>query len=611
MIRNKLNLTILTFILAFLIYIPLEAQKEVYETCSVDQLYDVMPDIPNCEPGVLKQAEKDKILNMVNEIRELHGLKPVIYDNVGDEAAAKAALICAANGALSHQPPGNWHCYSSIAADGAENSNLYINGSFGSDQAPESEASIIAWMHDNSTENVGHRRAIINPFLKSISFGRVDGNPIQKTWYASSMTLKYLDNLNQVVSDMDIEYVAFPYHQYPPEYVDKNWYMSFSVVYDKVNWWNNSNVDFSNVSIEMTDQQGMPAGVKNIIYDKQGWGGLTNCLKWKVANLQDNVKYTVTISNLIVDGQSKEYTYWFRLGDVPTDPPGATTLATPENGTEGVDLETNLTWNPTQGAETYNLQVALDEGFSNILVNETGLTGTQYVLKSLDPSTEYFWHVAGVNKGGAGPWSDAWSFETRRPPITESMLLAPAEGEEVQTVTPGYIWLKLPNAESYHLQVCNNDQFTSGGMFLDKDDITDTAFATPPSKPLYAKQEYFVRVRGINPSEDGPWSDTRSFKTYDPSSVSMMEMRPDFYIRIFPNPFSRHTLLELMLPAEGYVRISFYDMSGAKSLPAIESYYSRGQTEIPLDASGLAPGKYVIAVITKYGTISSTFEIVK
>ncbi|MDQ1266156.1 MAG: hypothetical protein QG635_1308, partial [Bacteroidota bacterium] len=284
------------------------AQKGNDKPLGLSDIYDVVPDLANCNEGALKDSEKMKILAVINQIRSFHGLKPVTYDYAGDTKAMKSSLVCAANGNLSHNPPTSWKCYSKDADDGAVNSNLYIQSYMSPTQLPVSENSIVSWMYDNTTVNVGHRRAIMNPFVTKMSFGRADG--MYQSFYVTAMSLKYLDNMPGNLSGNDIDYVAYPQNDYPPSLFDNNWYLSFSCFYDKAKWGNNTNVDYSAATIDMK-KEGTSTSVQVLeqIFDLQGWGGIVNCLKWKVPTLEQGVKYNVTLSNVKVNGVTKSYSY--------------------------------------------------------------------------------------------------------------------------------------------------------------------------------------------------------------------------------------------------------------------------------------------------------------
>jgi hypothetical protein len=65
------------------------------------------------------------------------------------------------------------------------------------------------------------------------------------------------------------------------------------------------------------------------------------------------------------------------------------------------------------GASTYEVQVATDSAFTNIVGSATGLTTPQWaVAPALSSGTTYFWHVRSVNLCGPGPWSVSWNFKT-------------------------------------------------------------------------------------------------------------------------------------------------------------------------------------------------------
>ena len=87
-------------------------------------LYSVAPDITNCKSGTLHDAEKQKALKTLNDIRQLHGLDGVTYDYSSDDQVMGASLVFAANGMLEHHFPVSWKCYSDAAAKGAATSNI-------------------------------------------------------------------------------------------------------------------------------------------------------------------------------------------------------------------------------------------------------------------------------------------------------------------------------------------------------------------------------------------------------------------------------------------------------------------------------------------------------
>lgn len=99
--------------------------------------------------------------------------------------------------------------------------------------------------------------------------------------------------------------------------------------------------------------------------------------------------------------------------NVSTAAPGTPTLTSPANGATGTSLTPTFTWNAVSGATSYDLQVATDAGFTNIVINATGLTSTSYTPgTSLGANTAHFWRVKANNGCGSGNYSSTFGFTT-------------------------------------------------------------------------------------------------------------------------------------------------------------------------------------------------------
>lgn len=92
-------------------------------------------------------------------------------------------------------------------------------------------------------------------------------------------------------------------------------------------------------------------------------------------------------------------------------PPPAPNLLAPENGAEDVSTSVMLEWESVEEAEMYDFQIALDENFNNLIVNQQGVTSTYY-NGSFEEYTVYFWRVRARNQGGDSEWSAVWNFTT-------------------------------------------------------------------------------------------------------------------------------------------------------------------------------------------------------
>lgn len=268
----------------------------------IDDIYEILPDIDMCDEGVLKDTEKEKALDELNFIRSLHGLKPVSYNYKDDIYTAKAALIIVANKKMNHHPDSSYKCWTEEGEYGCSKSNLSMSWGWESN-IPKTENFVIRQVIDNNVESLGHRRWLLFPFLKNISYGRVD---------VFGFTGAAIKVINEDLTPANVDFVAYPYGEYPRNLFVKNWYLSFSIVADRNDRWNNVNVDFSNAIIEIYDEKGNALPIKSISYNNEGYG-IPNHLQWKTDGIKNSIKYTVDIKNVKVFGVYKDYQYWFTL----------------------------------------------------------------------------------------------------------------------------------------------------------------------------------------------------------------------------------------------------------------------------------------------------------
>ncbi len=74
-----------------------------------------------------------------------------------------------------------------------------------------------------------------------------------------------------------------------------------------------------------------------------------------------------------------------------------------------------LSWTPSVGATSYDLQIATDQAFSNIIVDKKALSGNTFKVEdsvALKASTTYYWRVLAANAYGKSAYSQIFSFKT-------------------------------------------------------------------------------------------------------------------------------------------------------------------------------------------------------
>lgn len=91
--------------------------------------------------------------------------------------------------------------------------------------------------------------------------------------------------------------------------------------------------------------------------------------------------------------------------------PGAASPQTPANGATNVSQGPRLAWTPGSSAQAYDLQVALDDAFTNVVYTATTQL-VSHVVSVLAPATQYWWRVRSFNPCGSPGFSSSRSFTT-------------------------------------------------------------------------------------------------------------------------------------------------------------------------------------------------------
>lgn len=117
---------------------------------------------------------------------------------------------------------------------------------------------------------------------------------------------------------------------------------------------------------------------------------------------------------LVVSGDSGGLHHEFNLSlSVFNGIPEAIGLISPANNATSVAENTTLAWQAAQAGQTYDLQVALDSGFSQIIYDKTGLSQPSFTPPgNWSTNTTYYWRVRAVSPCGAGSYSTAYQFKT-------------------------------------------------------------------------------------------------------------------------------------------------------------------------------------------------------
>jgi len=188
--------------------------------------------------------------------------------------------------------------------------------------------------------------------------------------------------------------------------------------------------------------------------------------EWQAATLQDSNSLAVNPEFIANDNLEPMITsplvsagiYFEEVpedirGFVRNDPPtigayestGGITLLTPENLAEDITITPLFSWELVQGYNLYNIQVATDEEFENIVLEQYEIEGNSFQtpyqtpLVSFDP---FFWRIQAVSESGSmSEWSEVWSFTTLLWEIVENT------GSSATIVVPATIPAMIGNRQ--------------------------------------------------------------------------------------------------------------------------------------------------------------------
>ncbi|MEP7146961.1 MAG: hypothetical protein ABI792_08115, partial [bacterium] len=146
-----------------------------------------------------------------------------------------------------------------------------------------------------------------------------------------------------------------------------------------------------------------------------------------------------------------------------TSLPSAPQLVYPPNGSTNILLTPLLDWNNVSNADNYRVQLARDTGFASLLIDQSNLASSQYLVtaSTLSYDSVYYWRANATNSNGTSIWSPVWNFRTITFLPPAPILLSPPNNSSGISVTPIIDWSNVPSASSYNLQVAIDTSFTT------------------------------------------------------------------------------------------------------------------------------------------------------
>ncbi len=166
------------------------------------------------------------------------------------------------------------------------------------------------------------------------------------------------------------------------------------------------------------------------------------------------------------------------------------------------------------------VQLSSDTSFKKIIFDSSGIADRRAVLPLLAQGVRYFWRACAMTPAGAGPWSPAWTFETKPDSPPPPALWYPSDKETNIPPITRISWYRPEGAFRYRIQV------DTTGVF--KEPLIDTIVIKEylGVEKLNLGSTFFWRVSAGNAIGFSDWSETWSFTvtpTPPPGKVILLE----------------------------------------------------------------------------------------
>jgi len=188
--------------------------------------------------------------------------------------------------------------------------------------------------------------------------------------------------------------------------------------------------------------------------------------------------------------------------------PGNNVITTPNNGATEQPSTLTTAWTQSTNATKYNLEVALDNAFTNMIIDSTlyGITNTSATIK-LPAGKTLYERVRGENTQGNGQWATTVSYTIQKPKPGDTEITSQYNGEVEVAVPATFTTSTATNAESYQFRIFDKDNNLKLDTILNNNSFVYGKLAT--------NRQNTIMSRAKNSSQTGDWSSIITFTTYD------------------------------------------------------------------------------------------------
>ena len=189
-------------------------------------------------------------------------------------------------------------------------------------------------------------------------------------------------------------------------------------------------------------------------------------------------------------------------------------LSAPANEYAYCMPDVTLDWYPSSGIGeiSYQVQLATDENFSNLVVDESNLAASAHFNENLLFGQQYFWRVKSKDDLGESNWSTVYTFTV----FSVCTLDKPKDGDKKVANRPLMKWKKIIDAndisgvDSFDIEIDTSANFDSPQYAMYNSDSMRFQMA---ADYLLFNATYYWHLRPVHVEGHGEWTETWSFET--------------------------------------------------------------------------------------------------
>lgn len=251
---------------------------------------------------------------------------------------------------------------------------------------------------------------------------------------------------------------------------------------------------------------------------------------------------------------------------------------------------------------TYDVQIASDTTFTDIVKDVTNRIDTTLTDIVLEPLTEYAWRVRARSVESVGAWSGVGRFTTYGLPGAVALNL-PADSATGQLLRPRFEWRHI--------------EWEDGGFVLEYDTVPSFATTTPrqrtdtvstPIGALKPGRRYFWHIAAKNDEGQGPWSAVWTFVVDATSDIRNTPIGIPSVVDVRYNRQTELCEMVLELSAGHIVHVSVFDVASHSVAEPVNAAFEAGTHRIAWSALPLPSGLYFVTV--SVGGTTQSFPVV-